>query len=297
MNDPNDPLPIAEIVRFLQAKNGTQCRWPQPSDRVGFAFSTKDRVSFTRQALEAMDTDGGYDIIWNDGSDDAEARALPETYRFRNARLVEVNHDVRRGADGTICYGLARVLDHGYDYVGIIENDVVLQPGWFKKLMNLFVLAAADGIVCGAATVRSFESRVIEHRSGYSLNWATGAGMILFSRPAAEIILRKYPILSWTSTSLTNFYRRLFRIELGIRIQDEQGQWNDREVRFVPDWGFSPMLYMHGFASVGNIPSIARDLEFPPGHFLLNDYVKPERNNVGLIRLRSAAPQLQRVTS
>ena len=48
------------------------------------------------------------------------------------------------------------------------------------------------------------------------------------------------------------------------------------------------MLYMHGYASVGSIPSLARDLEFPPGHFLLNDYVRPEHDNAGLVRRRSA---------
>jgi hypothetical protein len=53
------------------------------------------------------------------------------------------------------------------------------------------------------------------------------------------------------------------------------------------------MLYMHGYTSVGSIPSLARDLEFPAGHFLLNDYVQPEHNNAGLIRRRSSLPTSQ----
>ncbi len=213
---------------------------------------------------------------------------MPSIFHFRNARLVEVNHHVRGGPDRSICFGLERLLQLGYDYVGLIENDIVMQPGWFRRLMNLFELAAAEGIVCGAATVRSYEGRVMEHRTGYSLNWGTGAGMILFSRPAAEVILHQYGRLQMSSKSLMRFYARLFRIDLNMCVQNREGQWIQQDSRLTLDWGYTPMLYMHGYASVGSIPSLARDLEFPAGHFLLNDYVRPERYNAGLVRRRSA---------
>jgi hypothetical protein len=281
---------ILDIIRFLQTKAGTVIRVPRPDDRVGFALSSKDRVSFTRQTIEAMDTDGGYDIVWNDGSDEAEAQALPKSFHFQNARLAEVNHDVRGGPDRCICFGLERLLHLGYDYVGLIENDIVMQPGWFRRLMNLFVLAATDGIVCGAATVRSYGSRVIEHRSGYSINWGTGAGMILFSRPAAEVILHQYSKLRMTTTSLARFYARLFRFDLDLVTRDREGRVSQQEGWVTLDWGYTPMLYMHGYTSVGSIPNLARDLEFPPGDFLHNDYVRPERQNTGLVLRRTTLP-------
>jgi hypothetical protein len=282
--------PIIEMIRYLQTQTGTICRLPRPGDRVGFAFSSKNRASFTRQTLEAMDKDGGYDLIWNDGSDEPEDRALPNEFQFQKARLVEVNYDVVGGPDKSICFGLKRLLQLGYDYVGLMENDIVMQPGWFGRLMHLFELAAAEGIACGAATVRSFKGRVIDHRFGYSLNWGTGAGMILFSRPAAEIILRQYSNLRMSTASISRFYSRLFQLDLNLRSQDPSGEWGTQDMWLTLDWGYTPMLYMHGFASVGSIPNLARDLEFPSGHFLLNDYVCSECNNTGLVMNRCALP-------
>jgi hypothetical protein len=290
MRNPSEAPAIVDIIRFLQAKTGRVCRGPQRGARVGFALSSKDRASFTRQTIEAMDSDGGYDVIWNDGSDGAEGRALPNTLHFRNARLVEVNYDVRGGPDRCICFGLQRLLQLGYDYVGLIENDIVMQPGWFRRHMNLFELAAADGLVCGAATVRSYGGRVIEHRSGYSINWGTGAGMILFSRPAAEVILRQYAKLKVSTASMMSFYARLFRVDLNLVVQDRAGRAVQDTVWLTYDWGYTPMLYLHGFTSVGSIPNLARDLELPPGHYLLNDYVRPQHHNAGLVLRRSALP-------
>lgn len=237
-----------------------------------------------------MDTDSGFDIIWNDGSNEPEARALPKNFHFQNASLVEVNYDVRGGPDRCICFGLERLLNLGYDYLGLIENDIVMQPGWFRRLMNLFALAAADGIVCGAATVRSFEGRVMEHRAGYSINWGTGAGLILFSRPAAEVILRQYSKLKMSTASIMSFYSRPFRVDLNLVVRDGAGQVVQQGGWLTLDWGYTPMLYLHGYTSVGSIPSLARDLEIPPGDFLLNDYVRPERHNAGLVLRRSPLP-------
>jgi len=275
--------PVVDTIRWLQTKTGTVCRPPRPGDRVGFAFSSKDRPEFTRQTLTSMDQDGGYDFIWNDGSDAPEARDLPGEFPLRNARLVEVNREVRGGPDRSICFGLERLLKLGYDYVGLIENDIVMQPGWFGRLMELFELTAADGLVCGAATIRSYEGRVLEHRAGYSINWGTGAGMILFSRPAAEVILRQYPKLLMSTDFITRLYARLFALDLGLRTQDANGKWTQNSAWLTLDWGYTPTLYLHGYTSVGSIPSLARDLEFAPGHYLLEDYVRPERFNAGLV--------------
>jgi hypothetical protein len=58
MRNPSEAPAIVDIIRFLQAKTGRVCRGPQRGARVGFALSSKDRASFTRQTIEAMDSDG-----------------------------------------------------------------------------------------------------------------------------------------------------------------------------------------------------------------------------------------------
>ena len=114
--------------------------------------------------------------------------------------------------------------------------------------------------------------------------------MILFSRPAAEIILRQYSKLSMSTAAITSFYWRLFRLDLNLRIQDGAGHQVRHDARLTLDWGYTPMLFMHGYTSVGSIPSLARDLEFSPGHFLLNDYVLHQHPNTGLVLSRTPMP-------
>jgi hypothetical protein len=269
-----------DAMRNLQIKNGTTVSCPRNGSRIGFALSSKDRVSFTLPTLATMDADGEFDLIWVDGSDTPEGKALPLNYQFHNIHLVEAHSDIRGGPDRAICFGLRRLLDLGYDYCGLIENDMVFELGWFRKLLHLFELAASDGIVCGAATVRSYQSRVIEYCDGYFLCWNIGAGMVLFSKPAAQLILDQYEKLTaWTKArTLYRFYGEIFGIDL-------RGLWDlwygapDHELSL--DWGYSPLLYQHGFASVGSIPSLVQDLEFDIDYLLHTNHVGSDKRNAG----------------
>jgi hypothetical protein len=246
---------------------------------VGFAFSSKDRANFTVPTLASIDGEGGFDIIWVDGSDTLEGKQLPYDSKLKNARLVEIHSDIRGGPDRAICFGLRRLLDLGYDFCGLIENDMVFQPGWYRTLLGLFALAASDGIVCGAATVRGYQSRVIEYRKGYFLCWNIGAGMALFSRPAAQLILDRYSTLRARSRLIYRFYAEVFGLDL-------RGVWDlwygAPDHLLGMDWGYSPLLYEYGFASVGSIPSTMRDLEFDPGVVLRTDYVGLDKDNTGV---------------
>jgi len=49
--------------------------------------------------------------------------------------------------------------------VGLIENDIAMQPGWFRRLMNLFDLAAADGIVCNYVRPERHNAGLVLRRS------------------------------------------------------------------------------------------------------------------------------------
>jgi hypothetical protein len=114
--------------------------------------------------------------------------------------------------------------------------------------------------------------------------------MILFSRPAAEVILHQYAKLKMSTSSLTSFYSRLFRLDLNLVVRDSAGRVVQDAAWLTLDWGYTPLLYLHGYTSVGSIPSLARDLEFPSGHFLLHDYVRPQHQNAGVVLRRSAWP-------
>src|SRR5690242_16781468 len=119
-----------DIIRSLQKWNKTETRVPTHGDRIGFSFSTRDRYLFTLQSLQSLDSEGGFDLIWNDGSTEPGVPALARNYKFQNAKLVEVNYGVTGGAERAVCFGLSRLLDLGYDFVGLIENDILFRPGW-----------------------------------------------------------------------------------------------------------------------------------------------------------------------
>jgi len=285
---------IIDVLRALQRRNKTKPRGPRPGDRIGFSFSTRDRYLFTLQTIQSIDTEGGFDLIWNDGSQEAGVPALAGNYKFKNARLVEVNYGVTGGAERAVCFGLSRMLRLGYHYVGLIENDILFRPGWFRALIRLFSRSAEDGIVCGSATARSFESHVLEYRDGYGVQADIGAGMVLFSRAAAEIIMEKYAnpsSLQMTTHSWQKFYAERF----GLDLRGFAPFWALPPEQPYPctlDWGYTPSLYLRGYASLGTIPSYASDLEFDVETFFHTKYVSAEKSNTGVAypRISSVAP-------
>jgi hypothetical protein len=287
----SEKLPeIIDVLRSLQKRNKTRPRVPKPGDRIGFSFSTRDRYLFTLQTLQNLDTEAGFDLIWNDGSMESGVPALAANYKFQYANLVEVNHGVTGGAERAVCFGLSRLLELGYDYVGLIENDILFRPGWFSHLIELFSLGTKDGIVCGSATARSFQSHVLEYRKGYSVQSDIGAGMVLFSRPAAEIVMELYSnpsSLQMTTHSWRNFYADLF----GLDLTQFSPFWAYPPEKAYPctlDWGYTPSLYLNGYASLSTIPSYATDLEFDVETFFHTKYVSEEQNNTGVAYPRIA---------
>lgn len=259
---------IVRAIRTLGQRQGAAVRVPKAGDRFGFCFSTKDRLEFTKRTLRSIDEVGGFDLVWVDGSDTEEGRSLPGGFALRRARLAEVHWDVRGGPDAAIQFGLSRLVELGYDYCGLIENDVVLERGWFAALLGAIDAASADGLAVGAATVRNYESRVLEFRERYTINWAVGAGMVLFTREGAELLLQRYRrdgLGPWTTARrIARFYRDL----CGVDLRGIWDLWTGRlDRRLCPDWAFATVLLEHGLASVGTIPSLAVDLE---------DAAKPE---------------------
>jgi len=239
--------------------------------KVGFVFSTKDRVEFTLQSLRSIDTEGGFDLVWVDGSDTPEGKALPKKVKLSNCCLAEVHYDIRGGPDNAIRFGLQRLLELGYDYCGLIENDIEFKPGWFMKLMELFSLAEGDGLNVGAVTVRTIPTWILMYKPQYVLMWNIGAGMVLFKREAVKIVLDTYGPTSMYE--LRKFYLKKFDIDiarpylgrLGIDLQRIWQVSTSSPVPWSPtlgcDFAYAMRLYERNFASIGSITPMSYNID------------------------------------
>lgn len=268
---------LGKIISLQKEKN-IQIFTPKPGDQIGFVFSTKNRADLSVKCLETIDSEKGFDLIWVDGSDERSARDLPKNYNFNNVILREFHLDVGGGPDRAIQYGLKRLLDLGYQYCGLIENDIVLTPGWFTKLVELFELAKQDGIAVGAASIRNYESRVLEYRKDYSINWNIGAGVILFSRPAAQLILDEYNNYSAVGKTASKFFGNMFGLD--IRSSTEL-KYRKIDTLLSLDYSYDMILYEHGLCSVCSIPSFAKDLGVDLEQFKLTP-VSADKSGFGI---------------
>jgi len=272
---------IVDTLQSLQAQRKPVARRWTADSKFGFALSTRDRLPYTMRTVKSLDVEGGFDLIWNDGSERNEVPELSRYFAFRNARLVEVNYAVRGGADAAIRYGLRRLLELGYDFVGLIENDVLLAPGWLAAMRDAFETAADDSVAVGAVSALGYQSRVLEYRRNYSIDWARGAALVLFTREAAQLLLENYSYLEMSSQQIRGFYAEQFGVALDVSEWAVGGCWMDGPMTL--DWGYAPLLYSNGYACIGTIPSLARDLEFDVRTVLRTDYVRAEQNASGLV--------------
>jgi hypothetical protein len=112
----------------------------------------------------------------------------------------------------------------------------------------------------------------------------TGAGMVLFSRAAAEMIMEMYEepsSLQLTTHSWQKFYADLF----GLDLRKFPPFWAFPPERAFPctlDWGYTPSLYLNGYASLSTIPSYVTDLEFDVETFFHTKYVGADKSNTGV---------------
>jgi hypothetical protein len=249
-------------------KNSNEGNLQTNPPRIGFALNTKERIEFTRCILPGLDC-GGFDLIWCDGSKTLEGRALACHEHFKKTSLVEIHHDVTGGPDAAIQFSLKRLLALGYDYVGLIENDVQLSPGWLPALIAAWKAAEQDGFKVGAATARSINSRVLAVSPDYLVKWCIGAGMVLFSRSAAEAVLRDY------ATTTAKEIHSIFQKTLGV---DLSGAWElfmgkpDRGLG--ADWRYMASILKRGMVGVGTIPSYGKNIDLDMIEIFRTDYVR-----------------------
>lgn len=261
-------------------------------NRVAIAFLTKDRVALSRRTIEPL-VDGQHALFWIDGSSTAEG----QEFQLEGGRpCTQIIQNVCGGADAAIVYALTKLLEGGnkyqgrlgsfvepYTHVGLCENDVLLAPGWFAQTMALFERGREEGLNVGAASPRCYEDRILIQRDGYAVMHNLGAGIVIFTREAARLILDFYR--STWSTDNRHIFCQLSGIDIGPTwaFRGNQ-QW------LTADWGFDAILARAGLASlaacppqageplvemVGQIPSLAEQgltLAHQPVDHLCNEH-------------------------
>lgn len=215
--------------------------------KIGIAFSSKDRTELTERTIQPLLSDK-FDLYWMDGS---TTRASVRFFKAFEKVPWERREELTGGSCRYIVYALTKLLALGYDYIGLVENDVLLDDDWFEPTMALF---EKDGLPVGAVSARCYEDRILIQRDGYAVMHNLGAGMIIFKREAAQLILQQY------RTGMTVENRKLFSLLSGI---DIASYWAFRgsDHMLVADWQYDRMLAQRGMCSLALTPAKATQLE------------------------------------
>lgn len=249
--------------------------------KLALAFSSKDRVELTEQSLSRV-TDRGIQLFWNDGSatDEGKRRHQCNIGGYDGVMRTRVTG----GPDRAIVFALSQMLaDPTYTHVGLLENDVLLDPDWLEPTMALF---DKEGLPVGAVSARSFEDRVLIQRDGYAVMHNVGAGHVIFTREAAEIALNFYRNGWWPEN------RRVFSQISGIDI-GKFGAFGLNEQPTTVDWSWDTILASHGLATLALTPSRATMIgQNPPleqqGLRLVEDAVEARRDDLAFERYRES---------
>jgi len=224
--------------------------------RVAIAFSSKDRVHLTKKTLKPLLEPKKYDVFWFDGSQTEGGKA----YHASKCDKVKTAVVLTGGSCRYIVCALTTLLEYGreegvaYDYIGLVENDVLLHDDWFDKTIALFQKGERAGLKVGAVSARTYVDRILIQHDGYAVMHNLGAGMIIMTREAAELILQHY------RTGMTVENRKTFSMLSGV---DIGAYWAFRgsEHMLVADWQWDRMLAQHGFCSLALTPAKATQLE------------------------------------
>ena len=217
-------------------------------NKVCISYSSKNRLHYTKQTAPPLLKQEGWDLWWFDASDEPEALKYFEKADCFRERLTG-------GSCRYIVYALTKMLtDPTYDYVGLCENDLRLEPGWFKPTMELFADGAEQGLKVGAVSARTYVDRILVQRKGHALMHNIGAGHIIFTREAAELVLNQY------RTGFAGENRRVFSMLSGVDI-GRYWAFRGLDNMLVADWSYDRMMAQRGWASLALVPTRAKQLD------------------------------------
>ena len=213
------------------------------------SFLTCDKTDLVEQSIKPL-LEGArqnhYHLFVVDGSTtEANEKAIWQM-AYPTGHMIA---NVRGGAGAAIVYALTMMLNHeeNYDHVGLVESDVLLGDGWLDCL-GLFDRGSQDGLAVGAVSARAYEDRVLFQRDGYAVMHNLGAGMIIFTREAARLVLDNFRT-AWSTDN-----RRIFAQLSGV---DIGSYWAFRmnEHNLTADFHWEPVLASHGLAALALTPS------------------------------------------
>lgn len=213
--------------------------------KIAIAFSTKDRVELSRKSVRPLLQPDKFKLFVCDGSRTQQGIDFAERLEEKDFAVFK---GVRGGSGAAIVFALTEMLKHDYAYVGLVENDCLLPKNWFAPTMALFEQGKADGLTVGAVSARCYEDRILIQRDGYAVMHNLGAGMVIFSRAAAELVLNTYRT-QWTTENRMTFVQ--------VSCSDIGRYWafKGSEHWLCADWRWDAVLAAHGYASLSLTPS------------------------------------------
>jgi hypothetical protein len=217
--------------------------------RLAIGYSTKDRPELTSETLLRIKLPQHGDLYWCDGSVTDEGRDMPRKFGYIVDRVTG-------GADAAIAWKLSYMLKHSpaqhpsYSHIMLLENDVLLDEDWYEPTMNLFREGIRDGIDVGAVSPRSYTDRVLIQRDGYAVMHNIGAGVVVFTREAAEIVLRTFRTHWWLDN--VRLFAQLSSVDLRT-----YAAFRGNEQWVTTDWGWEAQLARRGLASLALTPAKA----------------------------------------
>lgn len=136
--------------------------------KVLLIVGPRERFSYTRESLESIynDTDYPFDLVYVDVRSPAPIRHyLEEQAQQKQFTLLHTDYYVSPNQARNV--GLRYLFNHAkdcYKYVVMIENDVIVKPGWLTKLVQCAEETGAD--VVGPLTCLGQPVHQVIHNAG-----------------------------------------------------------------------------------------------------------------------------------
>jgi hypothetical protein len=207
--------------------------------RIAVAYSTKDRVEFTRATIGHFLDSDVFDLFWFDGSATTEGRSLALDLCSGSSAICELHQNVVGGPDSAIMYALRTLQPHAYDLTILIENDVLVTDGWLDAIRASMTSASAAGFRVGAGCGRLYAQRVLSFNGDYCLLVNSGAGCIALTPPAVAIVLDNYRTVD--ALEFLQRFEAVTGIDLQSTVEFAAGQM------LSCDFFFDLLLYLHGY--------------------------------------------------
>jgi len=126
-------------------------------------------------------------MVVDNGSSDGSQAAVSQ--RFKQVTLLENSKNV--GYVNAVNMGVRYGLDHGFDYIWVLNNDVVVKEDSLRKMVEAGELDSSIGVI--APVVCSYREPGKVDNVGYKINFWTGSlkkldfGIDIFQDQESEI--------------------------------------------------------------------------------------------------------------